>query len=327
MPTSADVDWAQIVRFPATHPYYAEYERLCREARLQPAFIQDSWALIIRGLQRRAEFIAASAWNLPVPEFLALDRLLSARARDLMMPTARGTPLALWSGGIQVSEYVRARGYDTLESTVYGGILDALTNPRFKVWLGSDDWGPQGALWDTLSTRYVEAAASSRDTMHVFLRTHDLESTFYGEELVNWRKAKRKQEHEPDGLTYHVLVGLDSFGLERVFHREEDAKAFLLTFLGQLQQRFERGMLEQGVNHRYRSEVWRDNARAYQDTLRKKTYASYRQYMEHPLRELVEQFCEAEQERSPDRDFDPRKFSSVMDELLLKTRARLDQGG
>ncbi|RKH68483.1 hypothetical protein [Corallococcus aberystwythensis] len=320
MPSSAVTNWPQVVRFPATHPHYPEYERHCREAGLRSAFIQDSWELIIRGLQRRAEFIAAHAWNVPVPEFVALDRLIRGRARDLLMPRTRGTPLALWSGGLQVSEYVRARGYDTLESTVYGGILDTMTNPRFKVWLGSDDWGPQGALWDTLSARYVEVAASCRDTMHVFLRTHDLESTFYGEELVNWRKAKHRQEHEPDGLTYHVLVGLDSFGLEKVFLREEEAKAFLLTFLGQLQQRFEQGMLERGVNHRYRSEVWRDNARAYQDTLRKKTYASYRQYMEHPLRELVEQFSEAEQALSPDQDFDPRKFSSVMDELLLKTR-------
>ncbi|RYZ40128.1 MAG: hypothetical protein EOO71_17300 [Myxococcaceae bacterium] len=322
MPASVDVDWGQIVRFPATHPHYKEYERRCLAARLQPAFIQDSWVLIIRGLQRRAEFIAVHAWNVPVPEFVALDKLVSARARELMMPGGSGTPLALWSGGLQVSQYVRARGYDTLESTVYGGILDKMTNPQFKLWLGSDDWGPQGALWDTISARYVEVAASCRDTMHVFLRTHDLESTFYGEELVNWRKAKRNQAHELDGLTYHVLVGMDSFGLEKVFLREQDAKEFLLTFLGQLQQRFEQDMLKQGVNHRYRSEVWRDNERAYKDTLRKKTYASYRQYMEHPLRRIVEQFSEEEQALSPDKDFDPRKFSSVMDELLLKTRAR-----
>ncbi|MCY1044533.1 hypothetical protein OV208_24650 [Corallococcus sp. bb12-1] len=325
MPPSADVNWAEIVRFPTTHPHFKEYERRCRDARVQPAFIQDSWELIIRGLQRRAEFIAVNAWNLPVPEFVALDTLVGARARDLMMPSVSGTPLALWSGGLQVSQYVRGKGYDTLESTVYGGILDKMTNPQFKIWLGSDDWGPQGALWDTLSARYVEVAASCRDTMHVFLRTHDLESTFYGEELVNWRKAKRNQAQALDGLTYHVLVGMDSFGLERVFHREQEAKAFLLTFLGQIQQRFEQGMLEQGVNHRYRSEVWRDNERAYKDTLRKKTYESYRQYMEHPLRQLVEQFSVAEQALSPDKGFDPRKFSSVMDELLLKTRARREE--
>ncbi|OJT16276.1 hypothetical protein BO221_50915 [Archangium sp. Cb G35] len=322
MPTSTGVNWAEIVRFPTTHPHYKEYEQRCIDARLQRSFIQDSWELIIRGLQRRAEFMEAGAWNLRVPEFVALDKLLSPRAKTLMMPSVSGTPLALWSGGIQVSQYVRGKGYDTLESTVYGGILDKMTNPGFKIWLGSEDWGPQGALWDTISARYVEFAASCRDTMHVFMRTHDLESTFYGEELVNWRKAKRKKETEPDGLTYHVLVGMDSFNVEKVFVREKEAKAFLLTFLGQLQSRFERNMLEQGVNHRYRSEVWRDNERAYRDTLRKKTYESYREYMEHPLRQTVEAFHEAEQALCPDKDFNPRKFSSVMDELLRTTRAK-----
>jgi hypothetical protein len=320
MPVNPAVNWAEIVRAPATHPHYKEYQRLCTEAGLQLSFIEKSWQLIIRGLQRRAEFMAVNAWNLPVPELVALGELVGAHARVLMMPPVSSTRLALWSGGLQVSQYVREKGYDTLESTLYGGVLDQMTNPRFKIWLGSDDWGPQGALWDTISARYVEVAASTRDTMHVFLRTHDLESTFYCEELVNWQKAKGKSPNEPDGLTYHVLVGMDSFQVEKVFHREKDAKAFLLTFLGQIQNQFEKNMLKPGVNHRYRSEVWRDNERAYRDTLKKKTYESYREYMEHPLRQTVEDFCGAEQALSPDKNFDPRRFSSVMDELLTQVK-------
>ncbi|WP_375755795.1 hypothetical protein [Corallococcus exercitus] len=59
---------------------------------------------------------------------------------------------------------------------------------------------------------------------------------------------------------------------------------------------------------------------------RKKTYAAYRHDMKHPLRERVERFSEVESRRirrigtSP-----PQKFSSVMDELLIKTRARRDR--
>ncbi|KFA87320.1 hypothetical protein Q664_48650 [Archangium violaceum Cb vi76] len=106
-----------------------------------------------------------------------------------------------------------------------------------------------------------------------------------------------------------MLVGMDSFNVEKVFVREKEAKAFPLTFLGQLQTRFERNMFEQGVNHRYRSELWRDNERAYRDTLRKKTYESYREYREHPLRQTVEAFHAAEQALCPDKDFNPRKFS------------------
>ena len=154
--------------------------------------------------------------------------------------------------------------------------------------------------------------------MHVFMRTHDLGSVFYREELVNWQKAKGKSPEERDGLTYHILVGMDSLDVERVFHSEKEAKAFLLAFLGLVEEMYSQNMLAQGVNHRYRSEVWKDNARAYQDTFRKKRYESYKAYIEHPLPDIVRSFCEAEASISPDASFSPQRFAGVMNELLTK---------
>jgi len=121
---------------------------------------------------------------------------------------------------------------------IYGELLDKLTNPVFKLWLGDKTWGPQGALWNTISAEYVKVVASMRDTMHVFMRTHDLRSVFYREELVNWQKAKGKATEERDGLTCHILVGMGSLDVEEVFYSEKEAKAFLLTFLGQVNEMY-----------------------------------------------------------------------------------------
>ena len=312
--------WKLYVRYPFGHPYYKEYVQLCREAHLSSSFIQKSWCCIIQGLQRQADIIKARAWNTPNPEFLALGKLVGSNAKVLMTPLGlrSSTKLALWSGGLEISRHVRENGYETLESTLYGGLLDKMTNPQFKIWLGDDTWGPQGALWNTISAEYVKIVATIRDTMHVFMRTHDLGSVFYREELVNWQKAKGKTPEEPDGLTYHILVGMDSFGIEKVFKTEKKAKEYLLTFLGQIDKKFHKGMLEPGVNYRYRSEVWRDNERAFKDTFRKKNYQSYKKYINSPLPSIVRSFCEAEKATSPDESFDPKKFASVMDELLSK---------
>lgn len=317
--------WNLIVRYPYLHPHYKEYQQRCKKAFLSTTFIQKSWWCIIQGLQRQAEFIEHKAWNVPNPEFLALGKLVGANSKVLMTPPnlTSKTKLALWSGGLEISKHVRSQGYETLESTLYGRLLDEMTNPEFKIWLGDKTWGPQGKLWNTISAEYVKVVAGIRDTMHVFMRTHDLGSVFYREELVNWQKTKGKSHNEPDGLTYHILIGMDSFNIEKVFHTEKDAKRYLLTFLGQIDQEFHKGMLKGLGNYRYRSEVWMDNERAFRDTFRKKSLRSYRDYLKNPLPKIIQEFCDAEKEISPNGSFDPGKFASVMDELLKKV-SRVD---
>src|SRR5262249_4196132 len=153
------------------------------------------------------------------PEFIALGKLVAADLEKLMTPPSLGesTKPAVWSRGIEISQLIHSKGYQTLESTLYGCILDEMTNPTYRIWLGSNKWGPQGALWNCISAEYVKATAISHNTMHVFMRTHDLNSIFYREEMINWRAAKNKCPGEEDGLTYHTIVGINSFKTHQVF--------------------------------------------------------------------------------------------------------------
>ncbi len=318
-------DWQDIVKDPFTHPHYGEYKDRCLRAQLDQKFIRDSWVFIIQGLELQAQLKKQGAMNAPNPPLALFGQLVAANVKGLMLPGGMGqqTKMALWSGGLAVSIHVRKLGYETLESTVYGAILDSMTNPTFKIWLGDKTWGPQGKLWNIISAEYVRAVAEVRDTMHVFMRTHDLESVFYREELVNWQKAKGKKPTEEDGLTYHILLGMDSFKTEKVFYSEKLAKQYLLRFLDEIKKEYRDDMLKgRHKNYRLRSAVWADNERAYQDTFKKKTYESYRQYIEAPLIDIVDDFYSesARIENGAEQDFSPRHFANVMDELLSKVK-------
>jgi hypothetical protein len=340
------MSWADIVKNPETHPHYGEYTQLCKAANLSPKFIKESWRLIITGLEVQAGLRARKAHGVPNLAFIMLGELVAQDAERLMMPRRMGTPLALWSGGLDVSKFVRKKGHDTLESTVFGHILDLMTNPKFKIWLGSSEWGPQGALWNIISAEYVKVAAAHRDTMHVYMRTHDLDSVFYREELVNWQKAKGKRPDEVDGLTYHILIGMDSFHVEKVFSTEMDAKLFLFTFFAQMKQEFGHIAVGKEVNHRLRSEVWRDNVRAVDDTffkdvsktgkfktqeekfqayldavtqpradLNDEKFKTYVAILQRPHQDIVKTYVEAAQAISAPIKFDPKQFSKVMAEV------------
>jgi len=311
-------NWKSVVQNPDKHPYYGEYQSRCAAARLPKGFVIRSWELLIKGLDRQAEMKRSGKLNETNAELTQFGELVAQNASQLMTPRglSSSTRLALWSGGIAVSEYVRTKGYEALESTVYGKLLDEMTTPVYKIWLGDNKWGPQGKLWNIISAQYVKVTASLRDTMHVFMRTHDLDSVFYREELTNWQKAKGKTPDEPDGLTYHVLIGMDSFHDEKVFTIERDAKRYLLSFLGQLEDKYHKNMLKQGGNYRFKSEVWRDNERAYQDSYKNKSYDDYGAYVASPLPDVVAGFLEADAQMQP--SFDTNQFGKVMAELRGK---------
>lgn len=315
-------NWKAVVQNPESHPYWAEYQSRCTAAKLTKGFVIQSWNLLIKGLDRQAEMKRTGRLNEENPELKQFGELVSQNSFQLMTPRglAPSTKLALWSGGIAVSEYVRTKGYETLESTVYGKLLDEMTTPVYKIWLGDNKWGPQGKLWNIISAQYVKVTASIRDTMHVFMRTHDLDSVFYREELTNWQKAKGKTPDEPDGMTYHVLIGMDSFNEERVFTTERDAKRYLLSFLGQIEEKYHKNMLKQGGNYRFNSEVWRDNERAFQDTFKKKSLEEYKEYVASPLPDVIVGFLESDAQMQP--TFDVKQFGNVMAELRSKRPAK-----
>jgi hypothetical protein len=311
-------NWKAVVQHPESHPYYGEYKTRCSDAGLSTAFAARSWDLIIKGLDCEDVKWKTGKLNEVNPHLRLFSDLVEQDAHKLMTPRllSPGARLALWSGGIEVSQYVRTKGYETLESTVYGHVLDEMTNPVYKIWLGDDRWGPQGSVWNTISAQYVKVTAHLRDTMHVFMRTHDLDSVFYREELTNWQKAKGKSPDEPDGLTYHILIGMDSFKEEKVFVSEREAKRYLLSFLVQVEEKYHKNMLKQGGNFRFKSEVWRDNQRAYGNSFKNKDYADYRAYVESPLPDVVAGFLETDAQMQP--SFDTDQFGKVMAELRKK---------
>src|SRR6266511_2269841 len=124
-------DWSAVVQQPFTHPHYPEYKERCRKAGLGSAFIEESWSLLIRGLERQAERLrssfrtwlrdlrsgAVNVFDVPNREMEAFEKLLSDNKQLLMTPQGmlRSTRLALWSGGISVSKYVRSKGHETIE--------------------------------------------------------------------------------------------------------------------------------------------------------------------------------------------------------------------
>lgn len=322
--------WADYVKEPFTHPHYPEYTNRCQAAGLDKYFTAWSWYTLIKGLEKQAELKRNGTPRAPNPWLLAFGTLIAANARIIMLPqkVSPQTRMALWSGGISVSQHVRKQGYETLESTLYGGILDKMTNPTFKIWLGDKSWGPQGKVWNVISAEFVKVVAKDWDTMHVFMRTHDLDSVFYTEERVNWRAAKGKRANEEDGLTYHILIGMDSFKTEKVFYSEKTATQYLLRYLHQTSIEYRDRMLrtDARLNYRLRSETWVDNQRSFADSFKAKDgKQSYDDYIGDAVREAVADFATDSKamEAASAKDFSPDKFAGVMGELLKKVK-RID---
>ena len=325
--------WTTYVQNPISHPTWPEFQAACSRPpmRLHPEYSKKMWWLVIRGLASQWELIQNGHWNVVAPELLAFERMISLNVplrERLLMPEGRPnvTPVALWSGGIEVSQRVRRDGYLTLENTPLGKVFDALTNPTPKIWMGDGGWGPQGKLWNILSAQFVLNVASKWDEISVFLRTHDYESIFFREERTNWRTAKGIADDDPnDRIIYKVLIGASTFEELRQFSHEQQALEFLLGFLGQAQEQFNNPRGHAGQNHTLNSRIWMDNQRALTDTIKKKRPEMVDQYLCHPPAEVVSAYREAAQKlvdanAAATNVFNPAQFARVMNELKTKIR-------
>ncbi|MFF1510050.1 hypothetical protein [Streptomyces sp. NPDC058326] len=84
--------------------------------------------------------------------------------------------LALWSGGIEVSEYARAKGHTPLETTPFGGVVHNLTL--------TSDWMLKTPMWNVLSKAFVDRA---RGPVHIFLRSYNSDSVLIAQEVPQLR--------------------------------------------------------------------------------------------------------------------------------------------
>ncbi|MEE2785704.1 MAG: hypothetical protein VX589_00060 [Myxococcota bacterium] len=320
--------WANYVQNPMSHPTWPDFLAACSRPplSLNPEYTKKMWWLVIRGLDAQWNLKLNGHYNVTAPELLAFERMISfdvpTRER-LLMPAGRPNVdrVALWSGGIEVSQRVRRDGYLTLENTPLGKVFDDLTNPTMRVWMGGGGWGPQGKLWNIISAQFVINVASRWDEISVFLRTHDYDSIFFREERTNWRAAKGIADNDPnDRIVYQVLVGAATFEELRRFQSEQQALQFLLGFLGLAQEQFNNPKGHPMQNHTYNSRVWMDNQRAFDDSIRAKSADMIDRYLCNPPADVVAAY-EAAAQQLAGRDaaaanaFDPAQFARVMNDI------------
>jgi hypothetical protein len=109
----------------------------------------------------------------------------------LRIPQNQG-PLALWSGGYDVSRYAQQKGYTTLESTPAGKSLSGL-----EIYKAPKAVTP---MWNHRSEEFVKQ--NPHGPAHAFIRTHDPTSVLYRQEVQTLQKQSGNRP-----LIWHPLVG------------------------------------------------------------------------------------------------------------------------
>jgi hypothetical protein len=173
---------------PHAHPEWPRFQEAFLALGMGAEGVERVWEQTLKGVKHQEHLSAAGKPDRANPFFA---RVAQAVAPFLKIEQGRG-PLALWSGGYDVSKYAQQQGYSTLESTPAGRVFAALE--LYK------DPGAVVPLWDHLSEQFVKQNAQG--PAHVFLRTHDPLSTLYQ------REAPALTRLDPDrGVTWHPLHG------------------------------------------------------------------------------------------------------------------------
>lgn len=173
---------------PQAHPEWPRFQEAFLALGMNESPVERLWEQTLKGVKYQERLRATGQPDRPNPFFA---RVAQAVAPYLKIEQGRG-PLALWSGGYDVSKYAQQQGFSTLESTPAGRVFAALE--LYK------DPGAVVPLWDHLSEQFMEQ--NDQGPAHVFLRTHDPLSTLYQ------REAPALTQLDPDrGVTWHPLHG------------------------------------------------------------------------------------------------------------------------
>lgn len=154
-----DVD----LRVPFDHPERAKWMAGAAKIHLSSAKAAHLWYLVIAGLRdHRPDYFEIVA-----------DELM----RGMRIPPGKG---ALWSKGVDLSDYVAGLGFVTLETQEFYNVTEGLVL--------LDDWAVVRPLWVTFSRRY---AGSLRKEIHVFVRQFLASSVLVETELPTVRRIMR----------------------------------------------------------------------------------------------------------------------------------------
>jgi hypothetical protein len=163
-----------------------------KELGIAPGEIADLWKLLVSGIideQAGASTTPISSGNSSFAAFSARSAI-----KGLLTP---GDRIALWSGGIAISQYARRLGYCCLETTRLGEMFDRVRLYRNEQAL----W----QLWDYLAKAFVDQAQRFGQ-VHIFVRNFDRKSTLL---TVEYPRVLEMLRNRKAGfqIKWHVIVG------------------------------------------------------------------------------------------------------------------------
>jgi hypothetical protein len=165
------------LRVPSHHPELGKWLKGAEKIHMSEAKATSLWYLIVAGLRDNK------------PEFF--DVVARSMLRDLHIPPKKG---ALWSGGVDLSEYVVDLGFTTLEDQEFYRVTEGV---KFL-----DDMKPSRGVWKAFSKLY---AGKLRKEVHIFLRMWNTGSVMVRVELPAIRETQRIME-ELIHLKFHGMA-------------------------------------------------------------------------------------------------------------------------
>ncbi|QRN94225.1 hypothetical protein JRI60_34495 [Archangium violaceum] len=223
---------------PLSHPEAPQFQQAFNALGMSEGKTSEVWSDILHGVKRQEEIRAnvkesrTTPWtpDKPVPDKSNphYEKVAQELGPYLRIEDGQG-PLALWSGGYDVSKHAQLKGYTTLESTPAGRALSGL-----EIYKDPKAVTP---MWNHLSEEFVRQ--NPEGTAHAFMRTHDPTSVLYRQEIQTIEKFS------PDRpVTWHPLVGdkLEDFqavqpnktlGPDSAYTSEAQARKDLKDYLSQ----------------------------------------------------------------------------------------------
>ncbi len=171
-----------------------KFKRGMTRTGLSSTTIASLWRIVESGIEAEYNKGGAPAGGAAGPQTRFSNRCFAnlahqLRCLNLLDP---GDKLALWSGGIAISQYARELGYRCLETTAAGEMFNnaKLYNIDESLW----------NLWDYLAKEFVDQIRGSE--LHIFVRNIDRKST-----LVQVEVPHLLQKREDLRIRWHVIVG------------------------------------------------------------------------------------------------------------------------
>ncbi|MCY1074120.1 hypothetical protein [Archangium lansingense] len=225
---------------PLSHPDAPEFQKAFTALGMSEAKTAEVWSDILHGVKRQEQIRADVKTSRTTPSTLDkpkpdtsnphYEKVAQELGPHLRIEEGQG-PLALWSGGYDVSKHAQLKGYTTLESTPAGRALSGL-----EIYKDPKAVTP---MWNHLSEEFVRQ--NPQGPAHAFMRTHDPKSVLYRQEL---QTLEQLSPNRP--VVFHPLVGDKlqdlqavrpdkTLGPDSAYASEAEARKALKDYLSQSQ--------------------------------------------------------------------------------------------